>query len=57
VWVIWPEKRKAWEYSTHPSSFELKEITDVLTVFGMEVEIKLADMWAGLDRRNSSKGF
>jgi Uma2 family endonuclease len=46
VWVVWPEKRKAWEYSAHPSSFELKEMTDALTV--LEVEIKLVDMWASL---------
>ena len=53
VWVIWPEKRKAWEYSGLPSSFELKEMTDVLSMFGMEVEIRLADMWAELDRKKS----
>ncbi len=52
VWVIWPERRKAWEYSARAASlFELEESTKTLVGTGVEMEIRLDEMWADMDRR------
>jgi Uma2 family endonuclease len=49
VWVIWPEKRRAWEYS----KTDLQEVKDQLTARLPEqsnpINIDLIEMWAELD--------
>jgi Uma2 family endonuclease len=53
VWVIWPERRKAWEYSVRITSlFELEESNKTLAGVGMELEIQLDEMWADMDLNN-----
>jgi len=48
-WVIWPERRKAWEYS----SADLVEAKDFLTVSlpgaNEPLAVPLSEMWAELD--------
>lgn len=54
VWVIWPEKRKAWEYGADLSLEEARsELTLPLPATEGEpeyVKIQVSDMWAELDR-------
>jgi Uma2 family endonuclease len=49
VWVIWPEKCRAWEYSNN----DLQEVKDQLTAQlpneSNSIKVKLAEMWAELD--------
>ncbi len=47
VWVIWPEKRKAWEYSTDLDE-KHTELTGRLPS-GETIIIPLAEMWAELE--------
>ena len=52
VWVIWPEKRQAWEY--RPG--DLAEKRDALLgelPSGEQIRLGLAEMWAELDRFSS----
>ena len=51
VWVIWPEKRRAWEYWSNLSDLEEQrsELKGQLPD-GEEIRISLAEMWATLDR-------
>jgi len=47
-WIIWPERRKAWLYSSE----DLIEAHDVLAAplpEGTHVSIRLAEIWAELD--------
>ena len=49
AWVIWPEKRRAWELT----ATDLVEVHTALRapLPGIpEIEIELADMWKVLDR-------
>lgn len=49
AWVIWPEKRKAWEY--RPDDLIQKQdafLGELPT--GEEIRVELAPMWAELDR-------
>jgi len=53
VWVIWPERRKAWEYSARTASlFDLEESTRTLAGTGVELEIRLDEMWTDMDQNN-----
>lgn len=53
MWVIWPERRKAWEYSARTASlFELEESTKRLSGSGVEMEIRIDEMWADMDHSN-----
>ena len=48
VWVIWPERRKAWMHSND----DLSEATGSLSaplLDGDSIEVNLAEMWAELD--------
>lgn len=44
VWVIWPEKRKAWEYTPG----DLQEAGSTLTASN-QIQVPLSQMWADLD--------
>lgn len=46
VWVIWPDKRKAWEYGAG----DLREASETLLSPALDfVHVSLAAMWAELD--------
>ena len=64
VWVVWPEKRKAWEYSMDPGrsaadrDYVLEEVQKQLTLRflsgegeAVSVNIPVAEMWAELDKK------
>lgn len=47
-WVIWPERRQAWMYSTN----RMMEATEILAASlsdDSRIEVNLAEMWAELD--------
>ncbi len=47
-WVIWPERRQAWMYSSD-LLIEAKETLTASLSDGSHLEISLAEMWAELD--------
>lgn len=47
-WIIWPERRKAWQYSSEDLT-EAKEILTAALPEGASVSIRLAEMWAELE--------
>jgi Uma2 family endonuclease len=53
VWVIWPEKRKAWEYSLADPREVQDELSACLPVMGGTepriIRIRLPEMWAELE--------
>lgn len=51
VWVIWPEKRKAWEYS--PGNLNERDIELTASLPSEKpkrIKVPLSEMWARLDR-------
>jgi Uma2 family endonuclease len=49
AWVIWPEKRKAWEYRTDDLIQKQDALLSKLPT-GEEIRVEIAPMWAELDR-------
>ena len=49
VWVVWPEKRQAWEYSTDSLREATTTLSRRLTLEDVVVEVELAGLWAALD--------
>jgi len=47
-WVIWPERRQAWMYSSH-LLIEAKEVLTAALSDGSRIEVSLPEMWAELD--------
>lgn len=47
-WVIWPERRQAWMYSSDLMT-EAKEVLTASLSDGSRIEVSLPEMWAELD--------
>lgn len=47
-WVIWPERRQAWMYSSD-LMIEAKEVLAASLSDGSSIEVSLPEMWAELD--------
>ena len=50
AWVIWPEKRQAWEYRPGSLTEKFDALVGVLPEEGLEIRVELAPLWAKLDR-------
>jgi Uma2 family endonuclease len=49
AWVIWPEKRQAWEYRPNDLMEKFDALTGVLPD-GTEIRVELAEMWEEMTR-------